>query len=88
MNSYPTVNIDVQSHTDSRSSQAYNDDLSSRRNKSTIDYMVNVGGIDRGRLTGRGYGERELVNECADGIHCSEYKHDLNRRSVFIVTKK
>lgn len=87
MKTYPTVHIDVRSHTDCRASDAYNDDLSARRNHSTIEYIVK-GGIDRSRLTGRGYGERELVNECADGVKCSEDKHDLNRRSEFIVVKK
>jgi outer membrane protein OmpA-like peptidoglycan-associated protein len=88
MKTYPTAHIDVRSHTDSRATQAYNDDLSSRRNVSTINYIVEKGGIDRNRLTGRGYGERELVNECADGVKCSEEKHDLNRRSEFYLTKK
>jgi len=88
MKTYPTVNIDVRSHTDSRATDAYNDDLSTRRNISTINYIVEKGGISRSRLTGRGYGERQLVNECADGVYCSEDKHDLNRRSEFIITKR
>lgn len=87
MKTYPQVHIDVRSHTDSRASDAYNDDLSARRNRSTIDYIVNKGGISRSRLTGRGYGERELVNQCADGVKCTEAEHDLNRRSEFIITK-
>jgi len=88
MKTYPTVNIDVRSHTDSRASDAYNDDLSTRRNISTIDYIVQKGGISRSRLTGRGYGERQLVNECSNGVKCTEAQHDLNRRSEFIITKR
>ena len=87
MKTYPNVHIDVRSHTDARSSDAYNLDLSKRRNRSTIDYIVNIGGIDRNRLTGDGYGETQLVNRCKDGVKCSEAEHDLNRRSEFIITK-
>ncbi|MFV0566119.1 MAG: OmpA family protein, partial [Flavobacteriaceae bacterium] len=59
-----------------------------RRNRSTIDYIVKVGGISRDRLTGRGYGETTPVNHCADGVWCSEPDHQLNRRSEFIVVGK
>jgi outer membrane protein OmpA-like peptidoglycan-associated protein len=82
---YPNMKIDIKSHTDSRATTSYNDALSSRRNKSTINYIVKVGGIDASRLTGKGYGERELVNECSDGVKCSEEEHQLNRRSDFII---
>ena len=40
MKTYPKVKIDVRSHTDSRAPDAYNMDLSSRRNFNTIDYIV------------------------------------------------
>lgn len=88
MNKYPSASIDVRSHTDSRASNAYNDDLSNRRNISTINYLVKVGGIDRSRLSGRGYGERDLANDCADDVICTEEQHDYNRRSEFVVTKR
>ncbi|MFV0564280.1 MAG: OmpA family protein [Flavobacteriaceae bacterium] len=88
MRQYPSVHIDVRSHTDSRGTFAYNADLSARRNKSTIDYIVNEGGISRLRLTGRGYGETTPVNHCVEGVWCSEPDHQLNRRSEFIVTQK
>lgn len=82
---YPNMKLDIKSHTDSRATKAYNDALSSRRNRSTINYIVNVGGIDASRLTGKGYGERELVNKCSDGVDCTETEHQLNRRSDFII---
>jgi outer membrane protein OmpA-like peptidoglycan-associated protein len=87
MKEYPKLRIDVRSHTDSRNSDAYNMDLSSRRAGSTVDYLVNVGGISRSRLTGNGYGERQLVNRCSDGVTCSEAEHQLNRRSEFIIVE-
>ena len=85
MKEYPQLHIDVRSHTDSRGNDAYNMALSERRNKSTIDYIVEKGGIERDRLTGRGYGESQLLNECSNGVPCTEEQHQLNRRSEFIV---
>ncbi len=87
MNEYPEMKIDVRSHTDSRGKDDYNMRLSERRNKSTINYIVERGGISRDRLTGRGYGESELINECANGIPCSREKHELNRRSEFRIVQ-
>ncbi|MEH6538177.1 MAG: OmpA family protein [Psychroserpens sp.] len=84
---YPSMMIDVRSHTDSRATFEYNDALSNRRNKSTLKYIVEVGGIAADRLTGKGYGESQLLNECSDGVKCSEEDHQLNRRSEFIIVK-
>ncbi len=87
MKLYPQMKIDVRSHTDSRSPDAYNIDLSDRRAKSTIDYLVNIGGIDASRLTGQGYGETQLTNGCINGAPCSEAAHQRNRRSEFIIVQ-
>ena len=88
MQQYPTLKIDVRSHTDSRAPDAYNLKLSQRRNVSTVRYIVQQGGINASRLTGRGYGETQLTNACANGIECSEEEHQLNRRSEFIIMAK
>ena len=88
MKEYPNLEIDVRSHTDSRSSFDYNIDLSTRRVNSTIAYISEKGGIAKYRLTGRGYGEIELQNRCKDGVPCTEEQHQLNRRSEFIITKQ
>ncbi len=86
MKQYPSMKIDVRSHTDSRASKIYNEKLSDIRAKSTIAWMISQG-IDKNRLTGRGYGESQLVNKCADGVECTEAEHQLNRRSQFIITE-
>ncbi len=85
MKEYPQLRIDVRSHTDSRGNDEYNMALSERRNKSTIQYIIEKGGIEAERLTGRGYGESQLLNECSNGVQCTEEQHQLNRRSEFIV---
>lgn len=84
MNKYPKMKVDIRSHTDSRQTHKYNERLSDRRAKSTLEYMVK-NGIERSRLTAKGYGETQLVNGCSDGVPCSEADHQKNRRSEFIV---
>lgn len=82
---YPTMKIDIRSHTDSRQTHKYNEKLSDRRAKSTLSWL-NMNGIESQRLTAKGYGETQLVNHCSDNIKCSEEEHQLNRRSEFIVS--
>ncbi|MHC0447614.1 OmpA family protein [Flavobacterium sp. 3-218] len=84
MQQYPKMKIDVRSHTDSRQTAKYNLDLSNRRAKSTMQWLTK-NGINKNRLTGKGYGESQLVNKCADNVLCTEAEHQLNRRSEFII---
>lgn len=76
----PTLVIELSSHTDSRGSDAYNMALSQRRAESAVRYLINKG-IDADRLVAKGYGETRLVNECANGVPCSEAQHQANRRT-------
>ena len=79
---YPELKIHIESHTDSRATDAYNVILSERRAQSTLDWLVQRG-IDPSRLTAEGFGETQLLNECSNDVECSEEKHQLNRRSIF-----
>ncbi|MDM1449772.1 OmpA family protein [Myroides odoratimimus] len=84
LNMYPKLKIDVRSHTDSRGNDAYNMKLSDRRAKSTVAWMVKQG-IEEDRITGKGYGESQLVNKCANKVPCTIKEHQENRRSEFII---
>jgi outer membrane protein OmpA-like peptidoglycan-associated protein len=86
MQQNPNIKVDIRSHTDSRQSSDYNRKLSDRRAKSTMEWLVK-NGIDRKRLTAKGYGESQLLNKCADGVKCTEAEHQANRRSEFIIVK-
>ncbi len=86
MNKYPNMIIEVKSYTDSRGSHQYNEKLSQRRAKSTIDYVLKKG-ISATRINGLGYGETVLVNNCVDKANCTEAEHQLNRRSEIVVLK-
>lgn len=83
----PKIKIEIGSHTDSRESKVYNQKLSQRRAKSTLEYLVKRG-IEKNRLTAKGYGESQLVNQCKDGINCTEVEHQLNRRSTFVIIEQ
>jgi outer membrane protein OmpA-like peptidoglycan-associated protein len=82
----PQIDIELSSHTDSRESQDYNQALSERRAQAAVDYIASKG-IDKSRLTAKGYGKTRLVNGCGDGVKCSEAEHQLNRRTEFKILK-
>lgn len=84
MNDYPDMIIELSSHTDSRGSNAYNATLSQCRADAAVEYIVGKG-ISTSRIVPKGYGESKLVNECADGVNCSEPKHQENRRTEFSI---
>ena len=87
MKENPNARVEVGSHSDSRDSDHYNLWLSDRRAKSTVQYIVSMG-ISEDRITGKGYGEKQLVNKCGNDVICSDADHALNRRSEFIVYQK
>ncbi|SRX51514.1 OmpA family protein [Aequorivita sp. CIP111184] len=84
MREYPELIIHIESHTDSRGNDNYNMSLSERRAQSTLKWLVGKG-IDKNRLTAKGYGESQLVNKCSNGVPCTAEEHQLNRRSMFII---
>lgn len=81
----PDFQVEISAHTDARGSDEYNLDLSQRRADWVVSWLVGHG-IAQERLTGRGYGETQLVNRCDDGVECTEEEHQLNRRTEFRVT--
>ncbi|MGO4818899.1 OmpA family protein [Flavobacterium sp. W22_SRS_FP1] len=86
MNQYPQIKLEIGSHTDSRESKSYNMNLSQRRADSTLNYLV-AKGIEKSRLTAKGYGESQPVINCNGPIKCSNTEYQKNRRSTFIVKR-
>ena len=86
MTKYPEMIIESGSHTDSRGIIGYNTWLSTRRASSTVNYILEKG-IDASRITGKGYGESQLINGCSDGVECTEVQHAMNRRTEFVIIK-
>jgi len=81
---YSKLIVEIRSHTDARDNDDYNLKLSNNRAKSTVEWFVK-NGINTSRITGKGYGETQLVNKCTNGVKCSEEEHQLNRRTEFVI---
>jgi outer membrane protein OmpA-like peptidoglycan-associated protein len=90
MNEYPNMYIELGSHTDCRASAAENMKLSTARAKESVDYIIKRG-INKLRITARGYGETKLLNNCiCEGnvqSDCPEEEHARNRRTEFLITR-
>jgi len=56
LNDNPNVTIELMSHTDSRDTEEYNQDLSQKRAQSVVQYLIEKG-IEQERLSPKGYGE-------------------------------
>ncbi len=82
----PNVVVEIASHTDSRGSKAYNRALSQRRADAVKNYLISKG-ISPKRIISKGYGEDRLLNNCSDGVKCTEAQHQQNRRTEFRVVQ-
>ena len=80
LRNYPSMRIELGSHTDARASKRYNQSLSQRRANSAVEYIVSKG-IARYRIVAMGYGENVLKNHCGDKVDCPEEAHQRNRRT-------
>ncbi|GET34502.1 cell envelope biogenesis protein OmpA [Prolixibacter bellariivorans] len=80
LNNYSETNIEVQGHTDSRGSEAYNQTLSEQRAGAVSGYLT-AQGIAYDRITRKGFGETmpKYSNADADG-------RMQNRRVEFLIT--
>ena len=81
---YPTIKIEIGAHTDSRATDYYNLILSQKRAQATTKYLISRG-ISADRISGKGYGETQLLNDCSNGVKCPENEHQKNRRTEFII---
>jgi len=90
MKEYPNMIIELGAHTDCRGGAAANLKLSGARAVAAAGYIVKQG-IDKTRISGKGYGESKLLNTCGcEGkvkSTCTEYEHSVNRRTEFIIVK-
>ncbi len=86
----PTIIVELGSHTDSRGSASYNARLSQKRAESCVNYLIKKG-IPQSRLTAKGYGETQHLDDCLQYDECPEDNsadcpcHQLNRRTEFKV---
>jgi outer membrane protein OmpA-like peptidoglycan-associated protein len=77
----PDLNVELRSHTDTRGSLGYNQQLSEQRSASVLDFLTKRG-VQKSRIFVESYGESFPLVNCGD--QCSEAKHALNRRTEFV----
>lgn len=87
----PTIVIELSAHTDSRSSDEFNQDLSQKRAESCVQYLIEKG-IPGDRMNARGYGEKRLLVSDKEIAKMKsevekEAAHQKNRRTVFSVIR-
>jgi outer membrane protein OmpA-like peptidoglycan-associated protein len=78
----PALRLEISGHTDNVGNAAYNKDLSQRRAKAVVDYLVQKG-VSKDRLTFAGYGDTQPV-----APNTTKGGRQLNRRTEFKVTGK
>ncbi len=61
MAQYPDVIVELEGHTDSRGTEAYNLDLSERRAAAVRQVMISEFGVAGSRITSRGFGESQPI---------------------------
>jgi outer membrane protein OmpA-like peptidoglycan-associated protein len=79
LNANNGLKVFIAAHADSRGGFEYNLKLTDKRSIAVKRYIMNRG-IPSSRIITRGFGESQLLNNCADGISCSEAEHAVNRR--------
>lgn len=82
LNDIPKMTIELSSHTDNKGTEKYNLDLSERRSKAVVDYLISKG-IDPKRLTAKGYGFSDPM-----APNDTEAGRQLNRRTEFKILSK
>lgn len=82
LNENPATRLEIVSHTDSKGDAKLNLELSNKRSKAILDYLITKG-INKTIISAIGKGETELINKCADGVPCSIIENNLNVRTEF-----
>lgn len=83
LNTNPQMKIFVKAHTDTKGSADYNLKLSDQRAQATVQYVISKG-INKDRISGKGFGFTELKVNCKE---CTEEQDAQNRRSEFLIVK-
>lgn len=91
MNEFPTMVVELGSHTDCRGTAAKNLELSQKRADASANY-IKARIKEPWRISGKGYGETKILNGCScEGPKkqpkYTEAQHAVNRRTEFLVVK-
>jgi outer membrane protein OmpA-like peptidoglycan-associated protein len=82
LNDIPKMTIELSSHTDNKGSEKYNLDLSDKRSKAVVEYLVSKG-IDKKRVQAKGYGFSDPL-----APNDTEAGRQMNRRTEFKILSR
>ncbi|HEY0744690.1 MAG TPA: OmpA family protein, partial [Chryseosolibacter sp.] len=74
------ASVHIGAHADSKGTNEYNLELSAKRAHAVTTYLISRG-IPKSRVEAKGFGEELILNQCSDGVECSDAEHSLNRRA-------
>jgi outer membrane protein OmpA-like peptidoglycan-associated protein len=79
----PSINVEIQGHTDNIGSESYNQMLSQKRAYAVMEYLVKTLGVTPTRLIAKGYGSTKPITS-----NDTEEGRALNRRVDFAIMEK
>ncbi|MEM1259348.1 MAG: OmpA family protein, partial [Bacteroidota bacterium] len=82
---FPTVQLRIETHTDSRGGSSTNFRLTQARSDAIKKYLLEKGVPASNILYSIGYGEEKIINNCKNGVYCIEMLHKKNQRSLIVV---
>lgn len=83
--SFPTIQLRIETHTDSRGGSSTNFRLTQARSDAIKKYLLSNGVSGTNVLYSIGYGEDKILNNCGNGVFCLEMLHKQNQRSLIVV---
>ncbi|WP_350290344.1 OmpA family protein [uncultured Croceitalea sp.] len=85
VNSFPNIQLRIETHTDSRGGSSTNFRLTQARSDAIKKYLLANGVSGTNILYSIGYGEDKILNNCTNGVFCLELLHKQNQRSLIVV---
>ena len=79
MNTHPAYKFELSSHTNCIGKDETNLMLSQNRATQLRDYLLKKD-IPKERFISTGYGEKQILNHCTNGVVCTQEEHGLNDR--------
>jgi outer membrane protein OmpA-like peptidoglycan-associated protein/tetratricopeptide (TPR) repeat protein len=76
----PNAKLHISAFADAQGKIQHNQELSDRRAAAMVKYFTHKG-IALVRIEARGFGESLPLNQCSDGVDCTEVEHAANRRA-------
>ncbi|WP_394747287.1 OmpA family protein [Spongiimicrobium salis] len=82
---FPKLQLQIETHTDSRGGSTTNLRLSQRRSQAILNYLLEKGVSQDNIVDAIGYGESKIINNCTNGVYCLDFLHKKNERSNVII---